>query len=103
MNSGADMEDAGDQLSPEANAYEFQSGGIVDMLKKLQDDFRKKKSECEKEEMNSKHASDMVIQDLTDTIGRCNSDIQSKSGDLQQKKERIGEAKKELGVTTADH
>merc|ERR1719420_1770918 len=103
MNSGADMEDAGDQLSPEANAYEFQSGGIVDMLKKLQDDFRQKRKECEKEEMNSKHASDMVVQDLTSTIERCNSDIASKSQDSQKKKERVGEAKKELEVASADH
>jgi uncharacterized coiled-coil DUF342 family protein len=103
MNSGTDLGDAEEPSPPEANAYEFQSSGIVDMLKKLQDDFRKKRSECEKEEMNSKHASDMVIQDLTDTIARSNSDIASKSQDLQKKKERVGEAKKELGTTTADH
>merc|ERR1719428_2159953 len=46
---------------PEANAYEFQSGGIVDMLKKLQDDFRKQAKQCDKEEMNSKHAYDMIM------------------------------------------
>lgn len=103
MSAGADLEAAGNQLAPEANAYEFQSGGIVDMLKKLQDDFRKKRSECEKEEMNSKHASDMVVQDLTSTIERCNSDISSKSQDTQKKKERVGEAKKELETATTDH
>jgi peptidoglycan hydrolase CwlO-like protein len=100
MNSGTELDSID---PPEANAYEFQSGGIVDMLKKLQDDFRKKKSECEKEEMNSKHASDMVVQDLTDTIERSSADISSKSQDSQKKKERVGEAKKELGVTTTDH
>merc|ERR1719161_103198 len=103
MNSGTDLEYSGDQEPPEANAYEFQSGSIIDMLKKLQDDFRKQRSECEKEEMNSKHASDMVIQDLTSTIERSNSDISSKSQDSQKKKERVGEAKKELGTVTADH
>lgn len=103
MNSGTDLEYSGDQEPPEANAYEFQSGSIIDMLKKLQDDFRKQRSECEKEEMNSKHASDMVIQDLTSTIERSNSDISSKSQDSQKKKERVGEAKKELGTATTDH
>merc|ERR1719463_749228 len=45
----------------------------------------------------------MVVQDLTDTIDRCNSDSTSKSQDSQMKKERVGEAKKELGVATKDH
>merc|ERR1711865_751539 len=49
---------------PEANAYESQSGGIIEMLKKLKDEFRSKLSECQKEEMNSKNAYDMVQQDL---------------------------------------
>jgi len=88
---------------PEANAYESQSGGIVDLLMQLKTDFRKQKTECEKEEMNSKHASDMVIQDLTDTIENAKADIASKSIDLEKKKERKGVATKELGVVTADH
>jgi len=50
--------------SPEANAYEFQSGSVVDMLKKLRDDFSSQLGNSQKEEMNSKHASDMVTQDL---------------------------------------
>merc|ERR1719456_2249566 len=66
---------------PEANAYENQSGGIVDMLKNLQDDFRKKAKECEKAEMNTKHAYDMIIQDLTDSISRANSDIEEKTAE----------------------
>lgn len=52
-----------DYSAPEANAYEFQSGSIVDMLKKLQDQFREKLGESQKEEMNSKHASAMIVQD----------------------------------------
>merc|ERR1719387_2179752 len=41
-----------DYAAPEANAYEFQSGGIIDMLKKLKDEFRTKLADCQKEEMN---------------------------------------------------
>jgi len=103
---GADEEDPLSNVNtgqPEANAYEFQSGGIVDLLMKLKDDFRKQKTDCEKEEMNSKHASDMVIQDLTDTIENAKADIASKTVDLQDKKQRKGEAAKELGVVVADH
>merc|ERR1719261_1248101 len=64
--------------SPEANAYEFQSGGVIDMLKKLRDDFSSKLGEAEKEEMNSKHASDMVVQDLTDSLENAKNDVNEK-------------------------
>merc|ERR1719215_364918 len=36
--------------APEANAYEFQSGGVVEMLEKLNDEFSSKKTELEKDE-----------------------------------------------------
>jgi DNA repair exonuclease SbcCD ATPase subunit len=96
--------DADDQAPtpPEANAYENQSGGIVDMLKNLQDDFRKKAKECDKIEMNSKHAFDMVIQDLTDSISRTNSDIEEKTAEKEKKIEKIAEDKSLLAATQTD-
>merc|ERR550532_2136374 len=57
MDGGKDKKD--DPLSydaPEANAYEFQSGGIIALLKRLRDEFRSKLSTCQKEEMNSAQA-----------------------------------------------
>merc|ERR1712060_77863 len=36
-----------DYDAPEANAYEFQSGGVVALLKKLRDEFRSKLSDCQ--------------------------------------------------------
>merc|ERR1719272_2238469 len=50
--------------APEANAYEFQSSGVIEMLEKLLDKFVDEKTQLEKEEMNSKHAYDMLMQDL---------------------------------------
>merc|ERR1719424_1308785 len=50
--------------APEANAYEFQSSGVVEMLEKLNDKFIAERTTLEKEEMNSKHAFDMLMQDL---------------------------------------
>merc|ERR1719157_318222 len=35
---------------PEANAYENQSGGVIEMLEKLNDEFSSKRTELEKEE-----------------------------------------------------
>merc|ERR1719235_2064379 len=87
------MMDADDGAAPEANAYEFQSGGIVDMLKKLQDDFRKQAKQCDKEEMNSKHAYDMVMQDLTDSIARAKDDMEAKTAEKEQKSSKIAEVR----------
>merc|ERR1719401_1439404 len=47
--------------APEANAYEFQSSGVVEMLEKLLDKFIDERTVLEKEEMNSKHAYDMLM------------------------------------------
>merc|ERR1719387_1856867 len=40
--------------APEANAYEFQSSGVIEMLEKLLDKFIDERTTLEKEEMNSK-------------------------------------------------
>merc|ERR1719272_816946 len=97
-----DSDDDSSQGPPEANAYEFQSGGIVDMLKKLQDDFRKQSKQCDKEESNSKHAYDMVMQDLTNSMSRANADIEAKSAEKEQKKGSIAENQGMLAATIKD-
>jgi len=62
-----DDDDEGSLLAmddPAANAYEFQSQGINDMLAKLLDKFIDERTTIEKEEANSKHAYTMLMQDL---------------------------------------
>jgi hypothetical protein len=88
-----------DYEAPEANAYEFQSGGIVEMLKKLKDEFRVKLADCQKEEMNSKHAYDMVVQDLVDSIENSNQSIEEKKMTKARKEEKTAEDKKSLAET----
>merc|ERR1711920_1161246 len=57
--------DAGLAVSaPEAAGYEFQSQGVIEMLEKLLDKFMSERTDLEKEEMNAKHAFDMLMQDL---------------------------------------
>merc|ERR1719230_496690 len=85
--------------APEANAYEFQSGSIVDMLKKLKDEFRSKLADCQKEEMNSKHAYDMVVQDLVDSIENSQASIEEKKVTKARKEEKAAQDKKELAAT----
>lgn len=65
--------------APEAYGYSFQSGGVVDMLIKLQDKFRSKKSELEVEEVNAKHAYEQVTQSLVDNVENANHEINKKS------------------------
>jgi hypothetical protein len=91
----------GEMSPPEANAYESQSGGIIDMLKNLKDDFRSKLAECQKEEMNSKHAYDMVIADLTDSIENSEQTIEEKKITKARKEEKAAADKKEEASTQA--
>lgn len=87
--------------APEANAYEFQSGSIVDMLKKLKDEFRVKLGDCQKEEANAKHAFEMRKQDLTDSVENAKEDIEEKTVQMQRKFEKAALDKKELAATKA--
>merc|ERR1719201_1432938 len=93
------MMDGDGSEAPEANAYEFQSGSIIDMLKKLKDEFRTKLADCQKEEMNSKHAYDMVVQDLVDSIENSNASIEEKTVTKARKEEKAAQDKKELAAT----
>merc|ERR1719324_818786 len=63
---------------PEANAYEFQSGGIIEMLEKLLDKFMDKRTTLEKEEMSSKSAFDVMVIDLKGQIKQAEQDLAEK-------------------------
>jgi len=95
---GKDFMESSDS-APEANAYENQSGGIIEMLKKLKDEFRTKLAECQKEEMNSAHAYDMVVQDLVDSIENSNASIGEKTVTRARKQEKAAQDKKDLAAT----
>jgi len=83
--------------APEANAYEFQSSGVVEMLEKLNDKFIDERTAAEKEEMNSKHAFDMLMQDLNAQIAQASQDrdekATSKAKKLQAKADATGDLK----------
>jgi chromosome segregation ATPase len=87
--------------APEANAYEFQSGGVVDMLEKLKDQFQDERSQLEKEEMEKKHAYEMMMQDLTDEVERAEAEISRKKKTKASRMEDAAGAKGDLADTTA--
>merc|ERR1719460_3298750 len=59
--------------APQASGYEFQSGGVVEMLENLRDKFQKEKNDLEKDEMGAKHAYDLMQLELKDSISAAES------------------------------
>jgi prefoldin subunit 5 len=92
--------------APEANAYEFQSHGIIEMLEKLLDKFIDERTTLEKEEMNSKHAYDMLMQDLKAQIAQATQDrdqkAETKAKKLQAKADATGDLKDTTTTMEAD-
>merc|ERR1719310_2152446 len=88
--------------APEANAYEFQSGGIVDMLEKLEKQFKKQKLDLEDEEMTAQHGFDSIMQELTDNIENAEAEIARKSKVKAEREQDKADAEKDLAQTTAD-
>jgi len=75
--------------APEANAYEFQSGGVVTLLEKLKGKFEDQKFTLEKEEMTSKANFQVLAQQLTDDVENNNDGVEKKTA---LKAKRIGAA-----------
>jgi len=86
--------------APEANAYEFQSSGVVEMLEKLLDKFIDERTTLEKEEMNSKHAYDMLMQDLNAQIAQGTKDRDEKAETKAKKLQAKADAEGDLKDTT---
>jgi len=55
-------------MAPEANAYEFQSQGVVDMLEKLLGKFDDERATLEEEESEAVHSFDMLKADLDNQL-----------------------------------
>jgi len=84
MNSEGEAKPAG---------YEFQSGGVIDMLSKLKDQFSGEKSNLEKEELNAANAYEKVMQQLADNIKGAETELAQKS--ILLTKTQQGKADKE--------
>eukprot|EP00428_Durinskia_dybowskii_P016832 CAMPEP_0170221440 /NCGR_PEP_ID=MMETSP0116_2-20130129/10408_1 /TAXON_ID=400756 /ORGANISM="Durinskia baltica, Strain CSIRO CS-38" /LENGTH=634 /DNA_ID=CAMNT_0010472119 /DNA_START=1 /DNA_END=1902 /DNA_ORIENTATION=- len=87
--------------APEAYGYEFQSHGVIEMLSKLHDKFIEERTALEKEEMNSKHAHDMLLQDLTAQIEQATQDREEKSEAKAKHLQAKADAEGDLADTTA--
>merc|ERR1719324_1764754 len=88
--------------APEANAYEFQSGGVVDMLEKLMDKFSSKKTSLEKEELGAQQAYEQIRQQLADNIENAEFEISKKTKLRAETEQNKADLEGELAQTTAD-
>jgi len=86
--------------APEAAGYEFQSQGVIEMLEKLLDKFIDERTVLEKEEMNSKQAFEMLVQDLTSEIDQAKQDRTEKAETKAKKVQAKADAKGDLRETS---
>merc|ERR1719151_541072 len=86
--------------APEAYGYEFQSQGVIEMLEKLLDKFIDERTVLEKEELNSQHAFDLLIQALTAPPAQAKQDREEKAETKAKKLQAKADAEGDLNDTT---
>jgi len=88
------------ESAPEANAYESQSNGIIDMLEKLAGKFEDERTTLEEEETTAKHSFEMLSADLTRTLDAAKAQREEKSVAKGKALQGAADAKGALGDTT---
>jgi len=97
----SDPDDEGLEVSaPESNAYEFQSGKVIAMLEKLLDKFVQERTVLEKEEMDSKHAYEMLMAELKKSIEETTQDRTEKAATKAKRLQQKADAEGDLTDTT---
>jgi len=91
-----------DVSAPEANAYENQSGGVIDMLAKLQDQFSGEKRKLEKDELGAQQAYEQIMQQLADDVENGQFEIDKKTKVRAQTEEQKAGLEGDLAQTTTD-
>eukprot|EP00929_Paragymnodinium_shiwhaense_P004224 TRINITY_DN1049_c0_g1_i1.p1 TRINITY_DN1049_c0_g1~~TRINITY_DN1049_c0_g1_i1.p1 ORF type:complete len:708 (-),score=249.43 TRINITY_DN1049_c0_g1_i1:88-2211(-) len=91
-----------EQAPGEAAAYESQSGGILDILSNLADEFLQKKTDLEKEELIAQNGFEQISQKLTDNIETASQEISRKKKRRAETEEAKKEAEGNLAQVQAD-
>jgi len=90
-----------DYKAPEAAGYEFQSGGVIEMLEKLLTKFEDERATLEKEETNARHSFEMLAQDLDNQIATATDSRNAKAEAKANKEQALADSKSSLEETTA--
>merc|ERR1719160_932851 len=88
--------------APQAAAYEFQSGGVVEMLEKLLDKFIAELDGYQKEEMNAKYNYQMLYQELVGNIDEATASSELKTKTKAERAQDEAKAKGDLAVEEKD-
>merc|ERR1719486_995422 len=84
-----------------AKGYEFQAGGIVEMLEDLKEKFEDERRKLEKDEVGSEHAFDLLCLDLDGTVERATKSRTAKASTKAAREEAAAQAKGDLSDTTS--
>merc|ERR1719408_943543 len=90
-----------DAAAPEADAYEFQSEGVVTMFEDLEHKMADEKPAVERDEANRQHAYRMLMQDLQNRMDRTEEERQADIALKAEKSRRLAEAQGEKADTEA--
>merc|ERR1719201_1439156 len=95
------LDASAEAAAPEANAYEFQSGGVVSLLEKLKLKFEDQRLALEKEEMTAVGNFQVLNQQLTGDIRADNAAIKKKTAMKAKRQSDAATAKGDKEVTEA--
>jgi len=96
-----DPEAALDVTAPQASAYEFQSHGIIEMLKKLLGKFIDEQTALQKAEANAQLEFELLMTDLKAEIGEATADMNEKKAIRAKKLQAKKMAEADLAETQA--
>jgi len=95
-----DLEASDPNEEYKGTAYSFQSGGIVEMLEKLRDQFRDELKKVQEAEVDRRQAYDMLSQDLTDQTEEAKNQVEEKSVSEAKQKQLSIEKSSDLSEVT---
>merc|ERR1719456_140483 len=87
--------------APEADAYEFQSEGVINMFDDLEHKMADERSDGQKTEMSEKHSYDMLMADLTNRLDRTKSERAKDIAEKAKKEQQLADAQGEKADTEA--
>merc|ERR1719356_803892 len=88
----------GTSQKPEANAYEFQSSSVIDILEKLTAKFKSEKLELEKAELAARSNYEVLMQRLTDNLKASEASSSAKTAAKAGRLEDASSAKGDLSL-----
>ncbi len=83
-------------------AYESKSGGVLELLDGLEEDFKKKLHSSKMDELHRKQNFELETQRLVDLIEKATNDVADRSQTKQERKADEGRAKELLAAATAE-